>query len=148
MERPFIRPATWDDVHWIEAFMRQEDVVECLANGRSPRDAMKSGYLFSSPCLTVEWSGVPVVMFGVVASRYIWLLGTPDIEKIQRPFLRQSRRVVAALNRRFPVLLNQVHRDNAVHIKWLRWCGFTFDPVSDSSTFLPFKRIDTQCVNQ
>ena len=57
------------------------------------------------------------------------LLGTDamlDDLQDQRTFLRQSKEVLRELHHQFILLFNEVDARNTVHIRWLRWMGFTF----------------------
>lgn len=54
-----------------------------------------------------------------------WVLAMDTLLGVKRDFLRQSRIYVAPMQEKFPLLENFVHADNALAIRWLRWCGFT-----------------------
>jgi hypothetical protein len=73
----------------------------------------------------------PVVMFGVVplgdGIGSIWLLGTDAItNEIPVAFLRWTKRLLPVLTEPFTLVCNAVDKRNVVHVKWLRWLGFTF----------------------
>ena len=71
----------------------------------------------------------PVAVLGVVPNGdvgFVWLMATPDLQKIGVPFLRECMRVVQLYNDRYLVLSNFVDARNKLHIRWLRWCGFKF----------------------
>lgn len=54
----------------------------------------------------------------------IWLLGTPDLDKEPTAFLRESPRAIGRAHFRFPYLVCTPWRENHLHLKWLKWCGF------------------------
>jgi hypothetical protein len=39
--------------------------------------------------------------------------------------------VIADMQKSFPVLMNMVDCRNAVHIRWIKHMGFTFDPTGN-----------------
>ena len=69
-------------------------------------------------------------MFGVQGQigkdAAVWMLASKDIEKVTIPFLRQNKAVINFINQLHPVLHNVVDARNTLHLKWLKWCGFTF----------------------
>lgn len=58
----------------------------------------------------------------------VWLMGTEELTVHWREFLRRSRDYIEALHEIRPVLFNFVHMENKIHVRWLRWAGFTFLP--------------------
>ncbi|MGH9903554.1 MAG: hypothetical protein ACRD68_17245, partial [Pyrinomonadaceae bacterium] len=55
----------------------------------------------------------------------VWLLASPELAR--HPFFfRHSRYWVEQLHERYRVLWNCVDVRNEVHIRWLKWCDFTF----------------------
>jgi len=98
-------------------------------------------------------SGKPVGMWGVVDQGdglgRIWLLATDELvtdkpNSIQ--FLRQAKPWLKAMLERYDVLFNYADARNEVHLKWLRWMGFTFiakhsNYGHEGRTFLEFVRM-------
>jgi hypothetical protein len=77
--------------------------------------------------------GRPMGMWGVVAQRAdvgaIWMLCTDDLVRDRlnsMRFLREAKTHLDRVQRRYKVLFNFADARNVVHIKWLRWMGFTF----------------------
>jgi len=74
--------------------------------------------------------GTPFMMSGVVPANEgagaVWMLSTDAIEDYAVSFLRQCKGVLAEWNRIYPVLFNYVDARNELHVKWLKWMGFTF----------------------
>ena len=143
---PFVRTAVYRDALTIARRLRPEDLLDL--HGEPPVTAMTGGFELSREPLTVVFRGRPVAMFGVVPWEdgsgvgNVWLLGTPAIEEIKTPFLRQSRDWLDHISRGFTGLRNQVHEGNVLHIKWLRWLEFTF--IRRQHGFMEFAK----CVNQ
>eukprot|EP01037_Dinobryon_pediforme_P020249 gene20249-20821_t len=113
--------------------MRPEDIDEVRASsGLSPEVALRIGFGFSAAPLTLAdpATGVPIGIMGVVPEDglvgRIWMLGTPMIGALGLSFLRRNRLVIDGLNTVYPILTNMVDERNEVHIKWLKWLGFTF----------------------
>jgi len=44
----------------------------------------------------------------------------------RRTFLKESKAQLAKLHEQYPVLFNVVDARNEVHVRWLRYMGFTF----------------------
>ncbi len=131
--------------------MREADVLEVwLAAHSLPEKALTDSLETSVKAWTITGDGAPIGMFGVCSANILgqigipWLLGTDDMLKITRQFLRQSRDYVDQMNSLYPHLINFVHVDNIVSLRWLMWCGFVFDgpfPYGpDKADFFKFQR--------
>lgn len=129
-----IREATEADIAHILSDIRQADVTEMAALGTTPEKAMHDGMQRSDWTLTGTLDGVPVCMFGVAPRSIIlgeglpWMLAANGLERVQRKFLKASRPAVDIMLENYPRLMNFVHAENHVTIKWLRWLGFSFAP--------------------
>ncbi len=72
-------------------------------------------------------------MFGVVpktilgGTATVWLLGSPEIMKIQRVFAKQSNYFIDLFLSHFSCLENFVDVENEQSIKWLKWLGAVFE---------------------
>ena len=84
-------------------------------------------------------------MFGVAPRDedigFIWLLGTDEIKDISWQFLRESREWLEKISSPYKMVCNMVHEENTVHIKWLKFLGFTF--LKHTKPFIEFSRITT-----
>lgn len=122
------RESKFADVEYLHTRLRKADKQEILANsGQLPYHALLRGFFQSEVCFTiVDTKDVPVGMFGVGKEGAIWLLASDDIYRIRFSFLRESRKVINFLNKKYPKLWNYVDCRNDLHIRWLKWCGFTF----------------------
>lgn len=129
-------------MEFIAAAMRQADRDEILIlNGVTAREGLDVSLAQPGKHWTGMIDGAPVAIFGVVpvttvgGAAVIWLLGTNAIAHYPRLFARFSRTVVAELLDHYDVLLNIVHADNRVALRWLQWLGATFKRNDDKVYF-------------
>ena len=131
-ERSHFRLTTLEDIKYLAPRLRQTDKEEILAGiGKTPYHALLIGYLECAIVFTiVNPKNEPVGIFGVTdcgdGTGAIWLLETDGLAKIQIAFLKECRKVVNVLNKKYKILWNFVDCRNQLHIKWLKWCGFQF----------------------
>ena len=131
-ERSHFRLTTLEDIKYLAPRLRQTDKEEILAGiGKTPYHALLIGYLECAIVFTiVNPKNEPVGIFGVTdcgdGTGAIWLLATDGVAKIQIAFLKECRKVVNVLNKKYKILWNFVDCRNQLHIKWLKWCGFKF----------------------
>ena len=126
-----IRSSVKSDIDWLAPRLRKADKAEIKAfAGVSPKDALTVSFVASTCRYTAEWEGEPIIMFGAGPVEEgvgaVWLLGTDMIKKVRVPFLRESKRCLEALHDEYPLLFNYVDARNTLHIRWLKWLGFTF----------------------
>ena len=76
-----------------------------------------------------------IVIIGVGLSLFLaandifgspWLLGSDKLPETKKVMLPVSARWVEEMNTSHPLLLNYVHAENTVSIKWLKSLGFQF----------------------
>ena len=130
-----LRPSKLEDLESLSKNLREEDAREITAqSGASPKGGLLYSYFMSKPCLTTisrhchVMSMGGVVPDGKTAGR-IWLLGCKamfDDGIDKRWFLRESKKTLAIMQNKYPVLFNMVDARNEVHVKWIQWLGFTF----------------------
>ena len=148
-----VRKSTQADVDYLANNLRPEDAIEVLSSHGNIKEALQIGLDESDECWTFVVSDTDEVagMFGV--GKYdedigiIWLLSSPHIQKIWLPFLRESRKWVKELNKKYPVLTNACDAEYTLAINWLRFLGFTFIKKHETfgkgkRPFLEFVRID------
>ena len=129
-----LTPTTVGDVEYIAPRLRQADRNECLAStGNEPLGILQQSLNLGDTTLTLRApTGDRVGVCGVVPSTAIpeagivWMVATDDIYQHQITFLRNSKRALQYLSEDYLVLYNCVDARNSVHIKWLKWMGFTF----------------------
>ena len=145
-DKPFIREAVEADVGELAETMRLCDRAEVLHSSlSSPLQALLGGYLASRQCFAIEWQGRVVALFGVVgikgSSGCPWMLGTDDLRRCWS-LLRECRERIDGYLEEYHFLTNAVWAKNTVHIKWIKWLGFTFEgsDVRNGQTFLHFHR--------
>jgi len=129
--KPFVRPAVVDDVVYLSTCLRQADLDEIKANcGLDPKDALMVGFECSSQCYTGVYNNNPFIIFGATPTTEgvgaCWALGSDDLLKARREFLRQSEYWIDKLHEEYPLLFNYVDARNTVHIRWLKWLNFKF----------------------
>ena len=122
------RLSIYEDCQYLADKLRYEDKREILdATGFTPISGLIFSYVSSEVCFTiVDKNNIPVGMFGVSKDGAIFLLASNEIKRIRYSFLRESRKVVDFLNTKYPMLWNFVDCRNELHLRWLKWCGFTF----------------------
>lgn len=141
-----LRPATRPDALYIGHHLRASDLheVRCLSPDPAP-DIVETSRNYSDWARTFEINGLPAVIFGVTPSPkpgwgVPWLLATDAAMAYARGLVRRCHGQVAEMQRLYPNLHNQVHRDNTTSIEWLRWLGFTIGtvPCGPADEFLLF----------
>lgn len=128
-----IRPVNASDAVQLAPRLREADRREISAVvGSDPLVALKNCVDLSIPCYAIADASVPYALFGVVPDSdtkgqgSVWLLGSDKL--VEHPFfvIRHSRLWVERLQDHYKVLWNCVDARNVVHIRWLKWSGFTF----------------------
>ena len=131
-EYSHMRMSTLNDVEYLAPRLRFGDKQEILASlGSTPLDGLKLSFSNSTLCLTiVNLKGLHVGIFGIAdlggLVGGIWMLGTNFLANIQIAFLKECKKVIQLLNKKYKILWNFVDCRNQLHIKWLKWCGFKF----------------------
>ena len=129
-----LTPTTVEDIDYVSPRLRIADYNECLAAvGKQPRDVLHISLNLGDISLTLRApNGERVGLCGVVPcpsipeAGVVWMVATDDIYQHQITFLRNSKRALQDLSKDYLVLFNCVDARNEVHIKWLKWMGFTF----------------------
>ena len=129
----YTRETVKEDIPYLAVNLRTEDRAEILASsGLKPEIALEMGLMLSRRCRTICMvDGTPAGIYGVSDTTVrglgsIWMLATPDLLKVQRQFLRECREGISEVSQGYSCVFNYTDARNAVHHKWLRWCGFTF----------------------
>lgn len=116
--------------------------------GRSPKQALRNGYLNSERVWTATVDGKPEAMFGVVVANVLtgeavpWFLGTDEVYRHGRALLVWGPGFISRMRDSRRTLRNLVSARNRPAIRLLRRWGFT---ISDDEvtvrglTFLPFE---------
>lgn len=130
-----IRDSVLADVAAMQDHLRREDAEEVIASGfASTEHALGYSFAVSAERFTVEQGGVPVAMFGciptgtfVCPSANVWLLGTEDLAKIKKSFVKLSRKWVANFVARHQVVFGFVDARYQRAVTWLESCGAVFE---------------------
>lgn len=131
---PYVAETTLADIVNLSFTMRDEDKAELLASsGRTPRESLEEAFSSSTLCYSIFTDDHLLVgIFGVAPNPFDsslghpWLLATDLLPTIRKSFLRECHAYVAKLSEGFQLLVNCCDKRNVVHIKWLKWLGFTF----------------------
>jgi hypothetical protein len=136
--------------------MRQADVAECRALGRTPKEALRMGLRMSLYALSaIEDDGAVTAMFGLTVVSALggvarpWFLGTDRVFMHPRELLCIGRKVVRWWNSEFSHLENIVAVDNHAAIRLLMHWGATIETKAETHggvEFVPFT-IQADAVN-
>jgi hypothetical protein len=127
-------PPTPAALDYLAAHLRAGDLRELAVTspGDAPREVLARCVADSRWTIVACVDGRPAVIYGVAPTDHpdvgsCWMLATPDMARIRRPFIERCRAEVRLMQQHYVALANQVHRDNAASIRWLEWLGFTVD---------------------
>jgi len=130
--------ATRADAIELAPRLRKADLEELShGTGLPPEIALRYALSLSNIAHAVVWRGRVVALFGIVGelrwddgkpAGYPWMLASDDLVKIRKSFLRECRGYVEGWLEYHGLLEGYVWVENEVHIQWLRWLGFQFDP--------------------
>lgn len=116
--------------------MRESDRLELYASmGGDLYSALKISYERSVACWCILADENPILIWGVAPMDSImgkvgmpWMLGTPQMFGLEHYIGKKARRYIALMHYLFPSLINYVHGENFVAIRFLQWCGFHINP--------------------
>lgn len=130
---PEIRPAVLRDCHSLAPLLREADKAEIKAlTGHAPLDGLLESLEVSTQRFAIEHQGEVIAIFGGGPHPHRddcglpWMMASDHLKTQWVWFLRNSDRIVDLVQRHYPLLWNVIDIRNAVHMRWLRWCGFTF----------------------
>lgn len=142
-----IVPATAAHIEEMLPRVRAADIQEFDALGWSPRRVLDTGIKTSTFSCAGLVNGQVITIFGVAPGSMIggngipWLVGTDNLQRYQRTFLRRCRHVVNEMQAVYPYLENYVDERNHVAKAWLHWLGFTLEEARPYGVSgLPFHR--------
>jgi len=120
------------DINTVASNMCEADVTELsLSDGLNPLAALQRACEKSHEVNTmVSPSGELLGMFGLSFidehTGSPWMLSTGKLNKYYIQFLRSSHNWVIEANNKRNLLVNYVHVENKLAIKWLQFLGFSF----------------------
>ena len=126
---PIVKANT-SHVNHLQNNLRDSDVRECIIHGATPFRALMAGLREpKGESYTVIVHRRPALMFGCspICDNMIgkiWALGSYDINKIQREFLKWCNPVVDYFQKQYYQLENVVPADHAHTLAWLDFVGF------------------------
>lgn len=128
-----VRQVRMEDADYLAPKLRKADLQEIKAvSGEVPQIALERSIEWSDTCYAiVNEKDKPIALFGVIpdldidSSGFVWFLGSNELPKHSVTFLRHSKEWIDKLHQRFHRLWNYIDVRNEVHIRWLKWCGFT-----------------------
>ena len=127
-------PPTQEAIQFIADNMREEDIIEVWASGRhTPIEALEMSIKNSRKIVIVYADDVPLAALGIVSRDFLsgvgvpWLLSADQALKHKRQFLELSPPVIEEMLDMCPKLINYVHAENRLSIRWLKWLGFTIE---------------------
>lgn len=132
-----IRGVREGDLAYLSWNLRRADLKELYAmHGHfDPSGPLEISSRYSTETLVGVGDGKPVVVFGIrimdQSSALIWAVGTPEVSKYHRPFLKNSKPLLRRWFQQYPqvdYMFNFTHSTNHVHHQWLRWCGAALLP--------------------
>lgn len=130
-----IRCSELKDADEMAPNLRQADIAELVAvvgEDADAQDVLRYGVEVSHQPFTALVDDKPICIFGAVMEPVqqhigsVWMMGTDGIEKHKMFFLRQSGKCLDKLFEPFSLLWNCVDKRNDLHIKWIKWLGFSF----------------------
>ncbi len=130
----YVRKSEWDDAKKLAPLLRRADRNEMravLGANACPEAALRYGIEVSYYPYTGLIDGEVACIFGAVPDAHehigsIWLMGSDALSDHPFAFLRRSKPWLARVFPPFTLLWNCVDKRNTLHIRWLRWMGFSF----------------------
>lgn len=136
-----IRKANNNDLVFLSDKLRDADLLECVAHGLTPYDALKLGYDKADLCRVACVGENPIAIFGIEKDTgIIWLLGSDDISIFRKDFIKKSKQELNNLMEGCDEVSAYMHKDNVVHEKWLRWLGFTVEPYNQTFKLVKYTK--------
>jgi len=148
--------ADYQNVRDLFDVIRESDAREVMASaGQTPEEAITLSLGLSTDAWVLLQDGSPICVFGVapvtgkpgvgspwmLASHKFAVSKAPPRQRraVTRVILEFSKYYIGQMLEKFYLLENFVDARNAASIRWLKWCGFKFDPaVPHGYAQLPF----------
>lgn len=149
----YVRAFREGDAECLAPKLRDADNDELRAGtGLSPLAALQAGADHSMICCTIIDNTYHVAgMFGIVHEGdfgRIWMLGSDALARppLSIQFLRECKRHVALMEKPFKIIGNEIDQRNTLHVRWLKWLGFSFverldDYGPEHRTFYSFVKV-------
>lgn len=127
-----VKETTLEDCEELSRTMRKMDKLEVsLVTGDEPLLALLRGRALGN-CLTASSQGKVFAIFGHSGVPngigVPWMLGSDAIAtEVRKPFIKYTKAYTQEMLKHYDCLTNYVYTENKVHIRWLKWLGFTVD---------------------
>lgn len=126
------------DVDELVANLRYQDAAELAAAGLpDSREVIVDGIRRSAFCFACRVDGKLAAIFGVAPFGGLmsptgvpWLLGTPEVPRHRRILAREAKPYILRMLALYPHLINAVHAENTVAVRWLKHTGFSLKPAA------------------
>ncbi len=144
------RSVAMEDLIHLAENMREADKVEIhLSHNQKPLESLVNAAEDSKLMWMAKMNDQPIALFGVASQTIFgdtgspWLLGTDDLKHVKIQFIRESKRLIRVMQKRYPTLVNFVHADHADSIRWLKCLGFTImEPIPAGPFGAPFCKFE------
>jgi hypothetical protein len=96
------------------------------------RDIMFDYAEHSTRFWTVDVDGTLICVFGLIEqalicqSAYLWVYGTPDLDRYKFVFARHSKEVLGEMLKQYPTIIGHCAVGDKSAQRWLRWLGAKF----------------------
>ena len=104
--------------------------VKTISNSENILNPIMEGWKKASYSKTFLVNDKVAGVYGVVGSidnkqaGSPYLLCTNELYKIKKTFIKNCKNRVEEMLFRFPILFNYIDSRNAVHLQWIKYCGF------------------------
>lgn len=128
------RRASMDDAVSLAPRLRPADAEEVrLSCGDDIEGALIQSVCDSDVAEAVVLEGRVICLRGITDGGagvgVPWLLGSPEVTRFTKHLVGGAKRWVLDMEQKYPLLINMVHAENALAIKWLQHIGFTLGPL-------------------
>lgn len=157
---PGIRPVTNEDVRAVVRNLREADRAEVRALTGAPPELVVPACVDASRAVwtIAGYGGEPAGLWGLQDVQdhpevgWVWMILTPTVERHPYLFLEKCRENLPLLHSFHPIVTNHVDERNTVHLRWLRWMGFSFLRRierwgAEGRPFIEFARLNPSCAS-
>lgn len=145
----FVQPRP-EHVDELLAGLRLADRAELDASGhKDHRKVIQSSLAVSTHMVTILVGGRVAAIMGLVPLSMVgrqgipWMLGTDLVTQHRRALMREMPSYIARMLKAYPHLVNIVHAENEVAVRWLRRAGFTLhEAFPHPVTGAPFHKFE------
>lgn len=141
-----IRKAHFVDIVAISGRLREQDEKEIIEAGNSSvAESLRYSLSRSLVSYCVDIDGIPQALFGLVPDSLlgetacVWFLGTKEMSKIKKSFVKKSREVVNYWLTQYSILWNIFPKSYVETCRWLSAMGAEFKEMNEPKGFILFK---------